>query len=128
MQEREARASEIESMREIAASCFEQGAFGLSTGLVYPPGAFASTEEVIELAKVASEYGGFYATHMRDEGARVVDSIEEALRIGREARISVQISHHKAAGRFNWGKTKKTLGMVEKARAEGIDVHSDVYP
>ncbi|MCC6875929.1 MAG: D-aminoacylase [Sandaracinaceae bacterium] len=128
MEERQAREGELEHMRELVARQMEQGAFGLSTGLVYPPGAFAETEEVIELAKVAAAHRGIYATHMRDEGARLVQSVEETLRIGREANVSVQISHHKAAGRFNWGKVERTLRMVEEARAEGLDVHSDVYP
>lgn len=128
MEERAASGAEIAHMRELVDASMAQGAFGLSTGLVYPPGAFASTEEIVELAKAVRPHGGFYATHMRDEGSRLVDSVEEALRIGREAGVGVQISHHKAAGRFNWGKTKKTLRMVEEAREKGLDVHSDVYP
>ncbi len=128
MEERESTDAEIAAMCEIVDASMADGAFGLSTGLVYPPGAYAATEEIIELAKTVRQHDGFYATHMRDEGAGLIDSVEETLRIGREARISVQISHHKAAGRFNWGKTKKTLRMVENARREGLDVHSDVYP
>lgn len=128
LDERPSTASELEQMRQTLAISMEQGAFGLSTGLVYPPGAFAETEEIIELAKVSAQHGGIYATHMRDEGGRLVQSVEETLRIGREARVSVQISHHKAAGRWNWGKVNKTLAMVDRARAEGLDVHSDVYP
>lgn len=128
MEEREATPAEIAEMREIVAAQMSAGAFGLSTGLVYPPGAFASTEEVIEVAKAVKPFGGFYATHMRDEASRLLESVEEALRVGREAGVGVQISHHKAAGRFNWGKTKKTLKMVEDARRGGLDVHSDVYP
>ncbi|HJL14084.1 MAG TPA: D-aminoacylase [Sandaracinaceae bacterium LLY-WYZ-13_1] len=128
MEEREATATEIGHMRELVEAEMAQGAFGLSTGLVYPPGAYAGTDEIVELAKVLRPYGGFYATHMRDEGSKVVQSVEEALTIGREARVGVQISHHKAAGRFNWGKTKKTLKMVDDAHAAGLDVHSDVYP
>lgn len=128
MEERKPTASEMASMRELTESQLSQGAFGLSTGLVYPPGAFAETEELVELAKVLHPFGGFYATHMRDEGTRLVPSVKEALTIGREARVGVQISHHKAAGRFNWGKTKATLKLLEEARADGLDVHSDVYP
>lgn len=128
LEERVATASEIESMREIVDSQMAQGTFGFSTGLVYPPGAYASTEEVVELAKVVRPYDGFYASHIRDEGSKLVESIEEAITVGREARVGVQISHHKAAGRFSWGKTKKTLGLVDAARADGVDVHSDVYP
>ncbi|MGE0785562.1 MAG: amidohydrolase family protein [Sandaracinaceae bacterium] len=128
MDERHATDGELDGMREICATQMEQGAFGLSTGLVYPPGAYAPTEEIVELARVVARDGGIYATHMRDEGSDVVRSVQETLRIGREAKVSVQISHHKAAGRFNWGKTKKTLALVDEARAQGVDVHSDVYP
>ena len=128
LDERLATPSEISVMQEAIAANMEAGAFGLSTGLVYAPGAFADTEEVIALAKTTARYGGIYATHMRDEAAKLEQSVEETLRIGREAQISVQISHHKASGRFNWGKVKKTLAMVDKARREGLNVHSDVYP
>lgn len=128
MEEREPSAIESGHMAELVAECMEQGAFGLSTGLVYPPGAFARTPEIVDLARVVAERGGFYATHMRDEGGELVQSVEEALQIAREARVSLQISHHKAAGKANWGKTKQTLAMVDAARAEGLDVHSDVYP
>ncbi len=128
LEERAPSAGELEEMRTLVEAALCQGAFGLSTGLVYPPGAYAETEEIIELAKVSARHGGIYATHMRDEGARLVQSFEEALRIGREARVSVQISHHKAGGRFNWGKVKKTLALLEKAREDGMDVNSDVYP
>ena len=128
LDERPSKPGELEQMKDAVAANMEAGAYGMSTGLVYPPGAFAETEEIIELAKVTAAYGGIYATHMRDEGGRLVQSVEETLRIGREAKVSVQISHHKAAGRWNWGKVNKTLAMVDRARAEGLDVHSDVYP
>jgi N-acyl-D-amino-acid deacylase len=128
LEERTARPAEVAQMRDVVDEGMRQGAFGLSTGLVYAPGAFADTEEIVELSKVVAAHRGIYATHMRDEGARLIPSVEEALRIGREAGISVQISHHKAAGRFNWGKVKKTLAMVDRAREAGLDVHSDVYP
>jgi N-acyl-D-amino-acid deacylase len=128
LEEREASAGELGQMRALLDQAFSQGAFGFSSGLVYPPGAYASTEELVELAKVAATHRAFYATHMRDEGPRLVPSFEEALRIGREAKVPVQISHHKAGGRFNWGKVKKTLALLEAARAEGMDVTSDVYP
>ncbi|AKF05420.1 N-acyl-D-amino-acid deacylase family protein [Sandaracinus amylolyticus] len=126
--ERAARPDEIARMRDSVDTNMRQGAFGLSTGLVYAPGAFADTEEIVELAKVSAAHGGIYASHMRDEGSRLVQSVEETLRIGREAKIPVQISHHKAADRWNWGKVETTLAMVDRARAEGLDVHSDVYP
>lgn len=128
LEERAPSAAELDRMRELVAEAMGQGAFGLSTGLVYAPGAYATTEEIIELAKVAGRHGGLYATHMRDEGARLVESVEEAIRIGTEAKLPLQISHHKAGGRFNWGKVKKTLRLVEEARERGLDVTSDVYP
>ncbi len=128
LEERAATDTEIGRMRELVAEVMDQGAFGISTGLVYPPGAYAQTEEIVEVVDAVQPFGGFYATHMRDEGSRLVQSVEEALRIGREANVGVQISHHKAAGRLNWGKTKKTLALIDAARAKGMDVHSDVYP
>jgi N-acyl-D-amino-acid deacylase len=128
LEERDASASELAAMTALLERAFEEGAFGLSSGLVYPPGAYASTEELIALAGVAARHGGIYATHMRDEGPRLVQSFEEALRIGREAKVAVQISHHKAGGRFNWGKVKQTLALLDAARSEGMDVTSDVYP
>jgi len=128
LEERRANDTEIGHMRELVTEVMEQGAFGLSTGLVYPPGAYAETEEIIEVVDAIEPFGGFYATHMRDEGSRLVQSVEEALKIGRGANVGVQISHHKAAGRLNWGKTKKTLALIDAARAQGMNVHSDVYP
>ena len=128
LEERPATEQEIRHMQELVSEVMDQGAFGLSTGLVYPPGAYAETEEIIEVVRAIEPFGGFYATHMRDEGTRLVESVEEALRIGREAQVGVQISHHKAGGRLNWGKTKKTLALVDEARAAGMTVHSDVYP
>src|SRR5262249_23552190 len=87
-----------------------------------------TTEEVIVLAKVVGEYGGLYATHMRNESDRLLDSILETLRIGEEGGVSVQISHHKAMGRENWGRVQESLALVENARARGFDVSSDAYP
>ncbi|MBZ0253113.1 MAG: D-aminoacylase [Candidatus Methylomirabilis sp.] len=128
LEERAPGASELDRMRRIVGEGMEQGAFGLSTGLIYPPGAFAEADEVAELCKIVAPYGGLYATHMRDEGNRLVESVEEALAIGERAGVPVQISHHKAAGKFNWGKVKDSLARVDAARAAGRDVHSDVYP
>ncbi len=128
MDERKPKLTERNRMREIVAQGMDEGAFGMSTGLVYPPGGFADAEEIAELAGVLASYGGLYATHMRDEGARLLQSVEEAIWIGEQAGVSIQLSHHKAAGRFNWGKTEKSLALVDQARARGVDVHSDVYP
>ncbi|MBW2464200.1 MAG: amidohydrolase family protein, partial [Deltaproteobacteria bacterium] len=128
MVERRANLTELHQMRELVDGGMRDGAFGMSTGLIYPPGAFAEAEEIIELAKCVAPYDGIYATHMRDEGSRLVESVEEAIAIGEAAQVSVQLSHHKAAGRFNWGKVKQSLRLVEEARARSVDVHSDVYP
>jgi N-acyl-D-amino-acid deacylase len=119
---------ELAAMREHVQEAMEAGAMGLSSGLIYPPGAFAQTPELVELAKAAAEAGGLYATHMRDEGQLLLDAVGEAIDVGRQAGLAVQISHFKAAGRENWGRTKDSLRLVEQARAEGVDVTFDVYP
>jgi N-acyl-D-amino-acid deacylase len=128
MAERKPTASEIDAMRQLVAQGMEEGAFGLSSGLVYPPGAFAETEELVRLAEAVRPRRGLYATHMRNEGPKLVESVAEAIAIGERAGVPVQISHHKAIGRLNWGKVKKTLRMVDEAAARGMDIHSDVYP
>jgi N-acyl-D-amino-acid deacylase len=119
-------APELSKMRALVREGMEAGAVGLSTGLYYLP--HTQTEEVIALAKVVAEYGGLYATHMRNEAGQLLDSINETLRIGREAGVAVQISHHKAMGRKNWGKVSESLALVEQARRCGQDVTSDAYP
>jgi dihydroorotase/N-acyl-D-amino-acid deacylase len=106
----------------------KEGALGLSTGLKYRPGTYTKTEEIIELATIAAKYHGFYATHLRDEGLKLFEAMEEALEIGRKANIPVQMSHHKAVGADMWGKTIKSLKMMEKARDSGIDVTTDLHP
>lgn len=128
MEDRPPSEDELARMEAAADRCFEEGAFGLSSGLIYPPGVYGQTEEVIALAKVAGRHGRPYATHMRDEADRIVAAIEEALRIGREGNTGVEISHHKLAGRNNWGRSEETLGMIERARDSGVDVTIDVYP
>jgi N-acyl-D-amino-acid deacylase len=119
-------AQELSKMQALVREGMEAGAVGLSTGLYYLP--HTQTEEVIALAKVVAEYGGLYATHMRNEAGQLLDSINETLRIGREAGVAVQISHHKAMGRKNWGKVSESLALVEQARRRGQDVTSDAYP
>ena len=119
---------ELQRMKALVAEAMDAGAFGISTGLVYVPGTFAETSEIVELAKVAAEYGGIYATHMRNEGDNLLSSIEESIEIGRQARIAVQISHHKAAGHANHGKVKESLALLERTRDEGLDVTADQYP
>lgn len=119
---------ELEQMREQVRSAMQEGAFGLSSGLIYPPGRFASTEEVIELAKVAGEYGGIYISHMRQEGLDVLKSVTETIRIGEEGGLPTQITHHKIVGAPMWGTSVDTLSMVDQARARGVDVSIDQYP
>ncbi|HET8591151.1 MAG TPA: hypothetical protein VFM01_16060, partial [Nakamurella sp.] len=119
---------ELALMRRLAYQAFEQGAFGLSTGLMYTPGQFAATAEVAAIAAVAARFDAPYVTHMRDEADRVHQSIAEALQIGRESGAGVQISHHKVAGRGNWGRSAQTLAMLDAARSAGQDVSIDVYP
>ncbi|MFN0101535.1 MAG: N-acyl-D-amino-acid deacylase family protein [Bryobacteraceae bacterium] len=128
LQDRKATPEEIEKMRGLVRQAMRDGAFGLSTGLFYLPGAFTPTEEVIELAKVAGEMGGIYTSHMRDEAAKIVDSVKELIRIGEEGHIPAQITHHKAIGGKNWGKSVETIQLVEDARRRGVDVTIDQYP
>jgi len=119
---------ELERMKELTAEAMEAGAYGLSTGLIYPPGIYAETPEIIALAEVAAEYGGVYDSHIRGEGKTLMKALNEALEIGEEAGIPVQISHHKVASKSIWGMSRETLKMFEDARARGIDVTVDQYP
>jgi N-acyl-D-amino-acid deacylase len=119
---------ELEKMKALVADAMQQGAFGISTALIYPPGHYAKTEELIELAKVAGQHGGIYASHMRSEGQSEVAAVEEALRIGKEAHLPVEIFHLKVIGRPRWGSMPKIVGMIQAARDGGQDVTADMYP
>jgi len=119
---------EQKQMDELVAQAMRGGAVGLSTGLIYIPGTFAKTEEVVSLAKAAAKYHGVYASHIRDEENNAVEAINEAINIGKEANIPVQISHFKVGGKSNWGKSNITLGIIKKAREDGWDVTVDQYP
>lgn len=121
-------AEELERMKALVAETMRQGAFGLSTALIYPPGHYAKTEELIELAKVAAQYGGIYSTHMRSEGQSETAAVEEALRIGREAHLPVEIFHLKVIGKPRWGSMSKIVEMIQAARDSGQDVSADMYP
>ena len=125
---RDATPDEMEQMRNIVDKAMRDGAVGLSTGLIYIPGTYTKTPEIVELAKVVAKYDGVYATHMRDEGDSVVYAINEALTVGREARLPVEISHFKLSGQQNWGRSKETIPMITAARKEGIEVTIDQYP
>ncbi|MFH1179592.1 MAG: D-aminoacylase [Candidatus Bathyarchaeota archaeon] len=120
--------SMLNEMKKLLRDSLDQGAWGLSTGLIYTPNQYSSTEEIIELAKELPAYDALYATHIRGEGNTVIQAIDEANRIGREAGVRVQISHFKVCGSNNWGKSKDTLQMVIDARANGVDVDFDQYP
>jgi N-acyl-D-amino-acid deacylase len=126
--QRDPTLEEQQKMETLVEQAMKDGAVGLSTGLIYVPGTFSKTAEVIGLAKAASKFGGVYASHIRDEGDYVDQAIEEAINIGRQAQLPVEISHFKVTYKPNWGKSKNTIGQVEKARASGIDVTVDQYP
>ncbi|GIX49189.1 MAG: aminoacylase [Candidatus Tectimicrobiota bacterium] len=120
-------ADELRRMQQLVAEAMADGAFGLSSGLIYTPGCYADTAELIALAQVVRG-GGLYATHMRGEGGTLLEALAEALRIGEEAGVPVQVSHLKAAGRENWGKMAPALRMLEEASARGLAVTADIYP
>lgn len=119
---------ELARMRAMVTQAMAEGAFGLSTGLRYVPGTYATTDEVVALAQAASDSGGIYASHLREEGLGLIEAVAEALEVGRRARIPVEISHHKAIGRAMWGRSVQTLAMIDSARAAGTDVTLDQYP
>ena len=118
---------ELDSMKALVRAAMEEGAVGLSTSLQYAPAPYAATEELIALASEASKYGGVYATHMRSEGAHVFEAIDEAVRIGREAKIPVEIWHLKAAGKPQWGLMPKIVAKIDAARSSGVDVGANTY-
>jgi dihydroorotase/N-acyl-D-amino-acid deacylase len=120
--------AELEKMRGLVRQGMEDGAFGLSSGLFYVPGAFTTTEEVIELSRIAGEMGGIYISHMRDEAKGLLDSVRETIAIGERGRLPTQITHHKVVGKAYWGGSVQTLRMVDEARARGVDVTIDQYP
>lgn len=128
LDDRAPTADELEEMRELVEVSMTQGALGLSTGLVYVPGNFAGTREVVELAKVAARHGGIYVTHMRDEATGLLDSVRETIRIAAEAGIPAQINHHKAVGATQWGWSEHSLALIDSANAAGLDVTHDLYP
>jgi N-acyl-D-amino-acid deacylase len=120
--------AEMAQMEAQVAQAMEEGAFGLSTSLLYIPDRFATTAEIVALARVARRYGGTYITHQRDEGSRILWSLDEVFRIAREAGIPAEIYHLKTAGRRNWGRMSEVLRYIEKARAEGLEITANMYP
>ena len=125
---REPTHQELESMGSLVESGMRDGAFGLSTGLKYAPGCYAKRDEIVELCKVVHRYGGIYSTHIRNQGDFLIESIDEAIEIGRRSGVPVQISHLKVKGRNNWGKAGNMLRIIDEARGSGVDVTFDQYP
>ena len=121
-------AAQLEEMKALVRQAMEDGAVGTSTSLIYPPAVYAQTEELIELTRVAGEYGGVYFTHMRNESHAVLEAIREAIAIGEGAGVPVHIYHLKAAGQDNWPLMSDALALIDSARAEGMDVTADIYP
>lgn len=122
-----ATGAELDTMRSVVRRAMEDGAFGIGSALIYPPGNFASTEELIEISRAMAPFGGVYITHMRSEGNAWLEAIDEAIRIGREGGVPVEIFHLKAGGKRNWGKTPAAFAKIDSARAAGIDVQADMY-
>lgn len=128
-EDRDATEEEIKQMQGYVKESMEDGAYGLSTGLIYPPGCFSYVDEIAEVTKAIAPFGGFYESHMRNEGDGILDSVEETLEVGRRAGVPVQIVHHKIVGRKNWKiKGYATLAMIRKARENGTDITVDQYP
>lgn len=125
---RAANEEEIARMQAKVRQALDEGAVGISTGLIYPPGSYASTEELIAVTRPVGDRGGFYFSHIRGEGETLLEAVAEAIRIGRETGASVEISHFKATGQANWHKSAEALALIEQARAEGLDVTADLYP
>lgn len=126
--DRQPSAEELKRMQAMVREAMEAGAIGVSTALIYPPAVYASTDEIASLCQVAGKYGGRYYTHMRNEGDRLLEAIDEALEIGRQGKASVHIFHLKAAGKANWGKMEQAIARIKAARAEGQEVDADIYP
>ncbi len=128
MDNRKPSDAELELMKSHIQDAMAAGAFGMSTGLKYLPGAFAEVNEVIELSKIVAAHGGIYTSHLREEGLGLIEGVAEAIIIGKEANIPIVLTHHKAIGKPVWGKSKITLAMVDSASEAGIDVMMDQYP
>lgn len=126
--QRDPTAEELAQMEELVEKAMQDGAVGLSTGLIYVPGTYSKTPEVVALAKAAAKHGGVYASHIRDEGDNVTEAVSEAIAIGRAANMPVEISHFKVTYKPNWGRSVETLALVDNARKEGLDVTVDQYP
>ena len=128
MENREPTPEELEKMKALVQEAMEQGAYGLSTGLIYLPGRYAKTDEVIELVKVIAPYGGIYHTHIRDERDKLLEAVKEAIEISEKAGAAAHISHFKVMGKKNWGLVREASALIEEARAKGLRITADQYP
>jgi N-acyl-D-amino-acid deacylase len=120
--------AEIKEMQRLVRNAMEDGAFGVASALIYPPGSFATTEELIAMSKAMASYGGVYITHLRSEADKFLEGLDEAIEIGRRAGVPVEVYHLKAAGRRNWHKATLAIARIEAARDEGLDIGADMYP
>lgn len=120
--------AEVKEMRRLVQNAMEDGAFGIASALIYPPGSFATTEELIEMSKAMAPYGGLYITHLRSEADKFLEGLDEAIEIGRKAGVPVEVYHLKAAGRRNWHKAELATARIQAAREEGLDIGADMYP
>jgi N-acyl-D-aspartate/D-glutamate deacylase len=127
-EDKEPTPEQLAEMKALLAEAMSDGAVGLSSALIYPPGAFAKTEELVELAKTIAEHDGIYLSHVRNESGGVLEAIEEAIRVGREAQLPVHIYHLKAAGQENWPLMSEALALIERTRQEGVEITADIYP
>ncbi len=118
---------ELEQMRELVRHAMKEGALGVASALIYPPGSFARTPELVALARVAAEYGGMYISHLRSEGSKILDAVDEFLTISRDANIRAEIYHLKASGKSNWPKAGEVIQKIERARSDGLQITADVY-
>lgn len=125
---RQPTSKELAKMKELVIQAMDQGAYGLSSGLIYPPGVYSDASEMIELCKMVAEKGGVYTTHMRNEQDLVMDSVQETITVAEKAGVSTIIAHHKSNGRKNWGRSRQTLELIDEARNRGLDITCDVYP
>src|SRR5262249_35724266 len=128
MTNRAATPDELARMRELVRGGMREGAFGLSTGLIYVPANYAPLEELIDLARVAGEFGGIHQSHMRDEGKMIVESVRDTIAIGERGDLPTQVTHHKPLGKASWGKSVDTLRLIDEARGRGVDATIDQYP
>ncbi|MBS3937262.1 MAG: D-aminoacylase [Peptococcaceae bacterium] len=126
--DRAATSVEIAEMSRLISTALDEGAHGFTTGLIYPPGSYATNFEIIALARVVATKGGIYATHMRDEGARLLESIRESIEVAEKAQIPLHISHHKVCGEANWGLVRESLKVIDAKREQGLDITLDQYP